>query len=386
MSLRLFLAGAVWLVPAALLACGGDKDSDTAGATTGPAADALDIVDLGAFAVSDTGAFTGDVVVDVPSGASSVMAWCGGYGDPNLGRLWYLTDPGGSVVFDADTPGANFRSEWLDDLAPAVVPIAPALPLTAGTWTFNWWIGGGNPGSVDCGAVIRTSAPGAGEIAVDLVFVGVDGLDAATAESDAGFQDLLTQFESEWNSGGLTPIYRYSDFTGDVTRFAVVDVTDDDYSEFNDLLRTTSDSNPRRITFFLVEEIANASAGGATILGLSAGPPGAAGRLGTSKSGVIVSAIDWDSAPTDVAKIMAHEGGHFLGLYHTSEKDGATHDPLPDTPQCDISNDGNSNGVVNSDECVGKGAENVMWWTLTSGTATLSGDQGWVVARNPVVD
>lgn len=31
---------------------------------------------------------------------------------------------------------------------------------------------------------------------------------------------------------------------------------------------------------------------------------------------------------------LAHEMGHYLGLYHTSEPDGATHDPLSDTPEC----------------------------------------------------
>jgi hypothetical protein len=39
---------------------------------------------------------------------------------------------------------------------------------------------------------------------------------------------------------------------------------------------------------------------------------------------------------------------------------------------------------MNTSECTGKGSENVMWWTLTSGNATLSGDQGWVLRRNPV--
>jgi hypothetical protein len=135
-----------------------------------------------------------------------------------------------------------------------------------------------------------------------------------------------------------------------------------------------------------VQEIANNSQGGATILGLSAGPPGAAALHGTSKSGVVVSALDYDAAPSDVAKIMAHEGAHFLGLYHTTEKGGDLFDPLSDTPECPISNDSNGNGTMNSDECGGAGAENVMWWTLTEGTATMSTDQGWVVRRNPVAD
>jgi len=35
-----------------------------------------------------------------------------------------------------------------------------------------------------------------------------------------------------------------------------------------------------------------------------------------------------------LASTIAHEMGHFLGLYHTSEPDRSRHDPLPDTPEC----------------------------------------------------
>ena len=32
--------------------------------------------------------------------------------------------------------------------------------------------------------------------------------------------------------------------------------------------------------------------------------------------------------------MFAHEVGHYLGLYHTSEQFGQGHDPLPDTAEC----------------------------------------------------
>jgi hypothetical protein len=41
---------------------------------------------------------------------------------------------------------------------------------------------------------------------------------------------------------------------------------------------------------------------------------------------------------------------------------------------------------MNSAECGGLGAENVMWWTLTAATGTLSADQGFVMRSNPVAD
>jgi hypothetical protein len=345
----------------------------------------LEVVDLGSYAIHDTGGYTGPVAVEVPEGAGSVMAWCGNWGDATLGALWFLDSPSGTRVHDGDNPKPSFRADFLDDMAPALVPLAPGLDLATGAWNFDWFVGVGHSGSVDCGAVIRPDEPGeAALVSVDIVLVGLEGVDAASAEDNADLQAVLAHFEAEWASAGLTPAYTFKDFGGDVNTYAVVDVTDDDYAEFNDLLRTAQPADDRAMTFFLVSEIANGSADGATILGLSAGPPGAAAVQGTSKSGVVISAVDYDSTPERVAKIMAHEGGHFLGLYHTSEKAGDQHDPLDDTPQCPAGNDGDGSGSLSIGECGGAGADNVMFWTLTEGTASLSADQGWVLRHNPV--
>ncbi len=36
-----------------------------------------------------------------------------------------------------------------------------------------------------------------------------------------------------------------------------------------------------------------------------------------------------------LASSLTHEIGHFLGLYHTSERNGSDHDPISDTPECE---------------------------------------------------
>ncbi len=394
---QLSFAAALWIPMGIVVACsGGDDDiapDPSEIRTVGdvdpselPDDSELRVEDLGSVSLSDTGGYI-DLAVTVPEGAVSTLAHCGGWGDQGLGAIWMLQDAASTLVYDGNAPDTTrFRSDFLDDMSPAMVPITPNLDISPGTWNFQWFVGAGNDTTASCGVVHKVDeVPTNANVWVRLVFVGLD-LTAANALDDTAFTDVLLQFQAEWATAGLFPIYEFVDFAGDVARFTVVDVADDDYTEFNDLLRTTNPSQDRAITFFLVEEVANSSAGGATILGLSSGPPGAAAVHGTSKSGVIVSAVDYDAAPSDVAKIMAHEGGHFMGLYHTTEKAGDQSDPLGDTPECPIANDTNGNGTVNSDECAGAGAENVMWWTLTSGDASMSADQGWVVRRNPVAD
>lgn len=367
--LRLAPVALGWLV---LTACTGE----------GGAEDALETVDLGTHTVAADGTVTPDIPLDLTADTTSALAWCGGYGDDSIGTVWTLSDAGGSSVWDFDAGTADgWRAEVLDDTSIGLVPVSPDLPAAEGTWTFTWYTEGYD-GSVECGAVLRTGlgpdVGGSATVNAELVFVGGE-ITAATAPDDVELQSALDTLREEWDSAGLTLEISYADFGGDAGRFAVVDVTEDDYSEFNDLLRTADPADERSLTFFMVEEI---SSEGATILGLAGGPPGAAGVSRTSKSGIIVSTLDLRAAPDDVGKIMSHEGGHFLGLFHTTEKDGSNTDPLGDTPVC--TDDANGNGTLNSDECAGAGAENVMWWTLTGPGASLSSDQGWVVRRNPV--
>ena len=37
-----------------------------------------------------------------------------------------------------------------------------------------------------------------------------------------------------------------------------------------------------------------------------------------------------------LAIVLAHEIGHFSGLFHTSEGDGTSSEPLPDTERCEL--------------------------------------------------
>lgn len=66
--------------------------------------------------------------------------------------------------------------------------------------------------------------------------------------------------------------------------------------------------------------------------GIAPGIPGAATRMGTPMSGLVL-AIGDTPAIGDGLTIL-HEAGHFIGLNHTTEFSGSA-DPLSDTPKCD---------------------------------------------------
>lgn len=121
-----------------------------------------------------------------------------------------------------------------------------------------------------------------------------------------------------------------------------------------------SEGYPRgALNLFIVQTL-----GEAGVLGISGGIPGPLDN-GTVHSGVI---LNWETrcmeawAGGGIGEVMAHESGHFLGLFHTLEQDGSR-DALDDT---DTSRD------------------NLMFWSA-SGGQTLTYGQGYVMRNHPVV-
>lgn len=90
--------------------------------------------------------------------------------------------------------------------------------------------------------------------------------------------------------------------------------------------------------------------------GIAGGIPGPWGVTGTEGTGVGLS-VDAAVGEGSVPGTLAHEIGHFLGLYHTVELDGSQINPLTDTPTCE---DDDGDGLVAPWECDGT---NFMFWT-----------------------
>jgi len=138
------------------------------------------------------------------------------------------------------------------------------------------------------------------------------------------------------------------------------------------------------------------------LVGMDGSIPGPGFIHGTGTSGLVALAAPmgyvfpgYSSHESDqvyLALTLAHEIGHYLGLYHPSERTGSTHDPLTDTAECTKSYDTDHDGIVSGPECRGVNTEYLMFWTddngyLTSGNfqTGISGQQGQVINTHPSI-
>ncbi len=205
--------------------------------------------------------------------------------------------------------------------------------------------------------------PAAGVLDLNLHFTGAQGLTAATAQADPAFQGYLATMRDLYAQVGVSlGELSYHDIDSVYATIESFDGPDADLSEMFAL----SVGKPDAVNLFFVNELSAGQFGAfAVVLGISGGIPGPPRLQGSPRSGVAIALKPVDGAPAGVATTMAHEVGHFLGLFHTSEQSffggAAIHDPLPDTSEDDDS-----------------------WLMFNTGAGSrISAQQGAVMRANP---
>ena len=260
---------------------------------------------------------------------------------------------------------------------PTIVPATENFvsQLQSGTHTYDIT----SQSSETCWYVLEESETG-NVLDLNVYFVGLDNLDATNGPTDPDLQEVLAGFDNIYQQAGFNlGNVRYYDVDPNVaTRFSFVRDTNALPELVAESIRPgTSIDDVLSVNVFFVRGIAG------SVLGVSQGLPGAAGWHGAPGSGVIFTSQYLGSTTRDgfgnsvdgntfTAQVMAHEVGHFLGLFHTSEQTGRSHDPLDDTPEC----------TQISGSCPDIG--NLMFPFAAAANSQISEDQAFMIGVNPL--
>ena len=291
-----------------------------------------------------------------------------------------LTDPDASNLLDnTSTPNIYAQTSGFGALSygggSMLVPYSSSFSAKAGTWSFI----ASNNDRVYLG--LRTgSTPSSTTISIQPYITG-------TNWSASDISAALTVMSNIYSTNGIT-----------LTIKDTITISESQYSTISSSFSNSTTSalisqgSTDTVNLFFVEDQLS---GESAAYGVSGGLPGPTG-IASSWNGVLNFLTAHATGTTLNTQLLgetaAHEMGHWLGLYHTSESTGTSFDPLSDTAECPISRDNDSDGKVYPEECDGYGADNVMFWTAWSTSSqaagkkqeTISSEQKYVLKYSPI--
>jgi hypothetical protein len=251
-----------------------------------------------------------------------------------------LLGPDGTLLACEDCPDAPAVGEVREGRGVTQMPSTdrPGWQLAPGEYSFRVRATpadsenvSGDGTTVAVLATLRTNASVEVEHRLDLNFVYLPhcNLSADIAQSSPRFAEFLGKVDL-WLAPLGIQLGRVTHVDLHRTDFDVIAT----WAEAGEMFRTSAWlGRPRALNVYCVQAFEPPLN---PVVGLAGGIPGPV-KNGTRDSGIAIrteSFFTCSDCLDGFASLMAHEIGHYLGFYHTTEADLAHWDPILDTPEC----------------------------------------------------
>jgi hypothetical protein len=248
--------------------------------------------------------------------------------------------------------------------ATLLVPNDPRLRVSPGTWTAQ---------IVSTSIVAETlridlleqhaeARPAAVRIPLTIHLTGVEGMNSQSAAGHPRLQRAIDKIQSIYAGRSIRfePV-RFADIPGEFAELNDVELNSEQAKEM-----LAFGSGNSGINLFVIERFESSQGLLGSVGGVSAAIPGDP-RGGELFAGIVVATSFSDDVPSSdlLGAVMAHEIGHFMGLFHVVEANGLS-DHLSDTDEA-------------SDD-------NLMYHLSRPGMDQLSVHQGMILRSFPGVD
>ncbi len=349
--------------------------------------------DFVAFSPEEVGADEAlRLTLDVPEGARSLVLTATAFSARRM-LLLSIEGPNGTL-FDPETDTFALTPSATYNLSPflPLSLLAPARPGEAFV-----------PGRyvIDLGFGALAHEDDDPRVELDLVFQRVKAptrllgqvwvargasLDAASLSQDARFQLAFEELVAIFDAAGFVlELLPTLDLGPAGAELSWVESDLDLVTLFEEL---ESDAS-RALHFVLVDRID--AAPGKTVRGKTMAIGGPPSHPELARRGAVILALEaLPEEPARIAESFAHEAAHYLGLSHTSEVDGLSHDVLDDTPECPEERatlrTPAGELLLTAEGCADLGADNLLFYTPPNSDAPqrrLTSEQRSVMALHP---
>ncbi len=289
----------------------------------------VELLELGPVATPVAGG--APVELALPPGVTSLVVFADDSDDLQVG-FRRIEGPGGAVLYDgADPKSALARPFFYIGTGSVLLPGSDAAGAALQPGTYRFWPQTyelrfdqlvPQAGTVErVAAVLRRDGPAGGLLDLAVHLAPGTGLSAKAAPTDAYVKDLVSKLGELGRGlfGFSLGSVRFLDLPASADTVTTSD-------QARELREGYSQAGPRGldVNVLLSKDL---TFGYKAVAG---GIPGVPGLVGRPASGIVA-----EKQPTgaQMGKLLAHELGHYLGLYHTTEADGSV-DLLSDTPFC----------------------------------------------------